>query len=138
MLFEIIGTLLPVAKLQRCKNGDCFVPRNYETSFTLLHSKLFLLAKHTLPQPIPYVLFFVEKKEPKKATVKRYTARLTDTSLCSYSTTLASAIKCTMHQTNHTKFTNAYLHKKDPLAECTVVQQLNSAERTKWAYIFRP
>ncbi len=138
MLFEIIGTLLPVAKLQRCKNGDCFVPRNYETSFALLQSKQTLLTKHTLPQPIPYVLFFVEKKEPKKATVKRYTPRLTDPSLCSYCTTVASAIRCPMHQTNHIKFTNAYLHKQDPLAECTVVRLLNSAKRTKWAYIFCP
>jgi len=39
-----------------------------------------------------YVLFFVEKKEPKKATVKRYTPRLTDTTLCNDSTTVASAV----------------------------------------------
>ncbi len=33
--------------------------------------------------------FFCGKKEPKKATVKRYTARLTDTSLCNDGTTVA-------------------------------------------------
>jgi len=36
--------------------------------------------------------FFVEKKEPKKATVKRCTPRLIDTSLFNDSTTVASAV----------------------------------------------
>jgi len=133
MLFEIIGMLLLVAKLQRCKNGDCFVSRNNETSFALPQSKQPQLTKHTLPQLIPYVLFFVEKKEPKKATVKRYTARLTDTRLCISSTTVASTADSLC-----IKLTTSYMHKHDSKAQFTVVRLLNSAERTKWAYIFRP
>jgi hypothetical protein len=87
-----MGALLQVTKQQRCKNGDCLVLSNNEHSFVLQRRRQYHITKHTLHRLIPYVLFFVEKKEPKKATVKRYTARLTDTSLCNDGTTVASAI----------------------------------------------
>jgi len=42
-----------------------------------------------------------------------------------------------MHHT-HTTLATSYMPKNDSKAQFTVVQLLNSAERTKWAYIFRP